>query len=80
MSRGNKSSDKTIELSVQDKNINAIRASLKAIPIIGTPLEQLFYGKLDHLRWLRFEQTLKEISDQLKSSDIPESKKNKGDR
>lgn len=55
-------------------NSNAIRASLKAIPYIGSSLDQLIFGNLEELRWKRVEKTLREVADMMKEYRIPKTR------
>jgi hypothetical protein len=55
-------------LTRKEETVNAIRAVLKGIPYLGETLDQFIFGRLDELRFKRFESALTEIAERLKES------------
>lgn len=55
-------------LTRKEETVNAVRAILKGIPYLGESLNQFIFGRLDELRFKRFESTLTEIAERLKES------------
>jgi hypothetical protein len=55
-------------LTRKEESVNAVRAILKGIPYLGETLDQFIFGRLDELRFKRFESTLTEIAAMLKES------------
>lgn len=55
-------------LNRKEETVNAVRAILKGIPYLGETLNQFIFGRLDELRFKRFESTLTEIAERLKES------------
>lgn len=62
-----------LDLSPKDHAVNATRAILKAVPWVGSSLEQFMFGPLTELRMRRIEKTLTEIGQTLKRENIPPS-------
>jgi hypothetical protein len=52
-------------LSKSEIASNVIKAALQCAPYIGPALDTLIFGHLDELRMKRFEETLREIDDEL---------------
>ena len=57
-----------VELTRKEETVNAVRAILKGIPYLGETLDGFIFGRLDELRFKRFESTLTEIAERLKES------------
>jgi hypothetical protein len=54
----------------RDRDLNAIRAGLKLIPVVGEALEQLYFEKGAEARQRRLDATLQEVLDQLKKQNL----------
>lgn len=47
------------------------RAGVKALPYIGSALDELFFGHLNDIRWARLEKTLAELDQMMRERKIP---------
>lgn len=57
----------SVRLTKDERNVNALRALAKLLPLVGDSLDQLAFGPIDELRAKRVEQTLVEIDLRLAS-------------